>query len=105
MTDRIAGRGFSVPLRIALWAAPLLACGAWLAQWFWRFPPRSFGSSVTAKLLVLGILLGATSALFACYRLVRKSTARTGEAYALAGVNIALLLAALLLLVAAISDA
>jgi len=89
-------RGFSPPLRAALWGSPLLALGAWLAQWHWRFPPRSLGASLTAKALVVGALLASISALCAVCRLVGAPASRTAEGYVLTGVNTILLLVVLL---------
>lgn len=89
-------RGFSTYLRLALWAAPLLTCSAWLTQWLWRFPPMSLGAGLTAGSLALGVLVGAMAASFACFRLIRTPTARTIESYALAGINLILLFVALL---------
>jgi hypothetical protein len=90
-------RGFSPPLRAALWASPILILAAWLSQSLWRFPPLSVGASYTAKALVVGALLASVSALCADYRLVRTRASRTIEAYVLAGVNTILLLAVLLI--------
>jgi hypothetical protein len=92
-------RGFSQPLRAALWGSPLFIVGAYLAQWLWRFPPLSVGASLTAKALALGAFLASISALCAGYRLVRTPDSRTLGGYVLTGVNtIPLLLAVLVIL-------
>jgi hypothetical protein len=95
----VSNRGFSQPLRAALWGSPLLMLGACLAQWLCRFPHLSVGASLTAKALVLGAFLASISALCAGYRLMRTRASRTVEGYVLAGVNAIPLLLAVLVVV------
>jgi ABC-type amino acid transport system permease subunit len=92
-------QSFSQPLRAALWGSPLVMIGAWMAQWLWRFPPRSVGASLTAKALALGALLASISALCATYRLVRTRPLRTVEGYVLTCVNTIPLLFAVIVVV------
>lgn len=87
---------FSPGLRLSLWAAPLLAVGAWLAQWHWRFSSFSVGASLTSKLLLFSAVLGSISAIRAIYRLIRTPQVRTVEAFVLASMNAILLLACML---------
>jgi hypothetical protein len=87
VTDSGAPRGLSPRLRLALRAAPLLLLAAWLAQWHWRFPPRSVGASVTDKTLTLGAVVGSISAALAIYQLIRSLMARNVEGVILTSVN------------------
>jgi hypothetical protein len=84
----------SKSLRIALWASPAIAVGSWLAQAVFRFPGSSRGAGLTAVMLVLGVVLGGVTALFAGYQFIRRPGARTKTASILLGINSVLLLAA-----------
>jgi hypothetical protein len=93
-----------LPLRAALWIAPVLVCGAYVGQTISRFPPLSPGASITAGMFVLGVCVGALSAMIAGYQLIRTPRARTTGAIALTGVNSLLLLIALLLIPALVAS-
>lgn len=82
-------------LSVALWASPLVAIGAYLAQAAFRFPPQTKGAGVTALTFVLGLVLSGMTTLFGFYQLARKSDAWTIKSGSLLAVNVVLLLLAL----------
>jgi hypothetical protein len=83
------------PLRMALWASPLVAIAGYALQAIFRFPHLSRGAGLTALTLVLGLVLGGATALFGFYQVVRRPDAWTKTARALLAVNTVLLLGAI----------
>ncbi len=82
------------PLRVALWASPLVVFSGYMLQAIFRFPHLSRGAGLTALALVLGLVLGGTTALFGYYQLIRRPDAWTKTARGLLAVNTVLLLGA-----------
>jgi uncharacterized membrane protein YdcZ (DUF606 family) len=82
------------PLRVALWASPLVAVSGYVVQATFRFPHPSRGAGLTALALVLGLVLGGTTALFGFHQLIRRPGAWTKTTGALLAVNTILLLGA-----------
>lgn len=94
--NRKRHNGFTLHLRVTLLLAVLFACGAWTVQWLIAYPVQSVGSSATAGILVLGLLLAALGTPFAMYRLIRTPSSRTAMSYTLTCICFVLLLIALL---------
>ena len=84
------------PLRIALWASPLVALSAYVIQAIFRFPPLSRGAGLTAFTLVVGLVLGGATALFGFYYSIRRRGAWTKRTSVLLAVNTVLLIGAVL---------
>ena|SRR5687768_359402 len=82
------------PLRIALWASPLVVISGYVVQAIFRFPHLSRGAGLTALALVVGVLLGGTTALFGFHQLIRRPGAWTKTTGVLLAVNTVLLLGA-----------
>lgn len=70
-------RSFGWPMRFFLCLPVVTAVGAWLTQFALKFPPGSIGASVTAGILVLGLLGGIVPVPIALIKLVRNPSART----------------------------
>jgi uncharacterized membrane protein YdcZ (DUF606 family) len=82
------------PLRIALWASPLVVIAGYVVQTIFRFPHLSRGAGLTALALVFGLVLGGITALFGFHQLVRRPGAWTKTTGFLLAVNAILLLGA-----------
>ena len=91
---------FGSTLRLALVLPIIIAVSAWLAQWHMRFPPGSFGASVTAKMSVLPLLVEAIPVPIAIARLARHASLRSFAAIALTAVATLFLLIGILVTVA-----
>jgi hypothetical protein len=88
-------RRLPAPLRIALWASPLVVISSYALQAIVRFPHPSRGAGLTALALVLGLILGGATALFGFHQLIRRPHAWTKATGALLAVNTVLLLGAI----------
>ena len=82
-------------LSVALWASPLVTVSGYLGQVALRFPPQSKGAGFTALILVLGLVLGALTAVFGIFQLGRRPDAWTKKSGSLLALNVILLLMAL----------
>jgi hypothetical protein len=82
------------PLRVALWASPLVVILGYVVQATFRFPQLSRGAGLTALALVLGLVLGGTTALFGFHQLIRRPGAWTKTTGFLLALNTILLLGA-----------
>ena len=89
---------FGPKLRLALVLPIVVAVSAWLAQWYMRFPPGSFGASVTAKMSLLPLLVEAIPVPIAIARLARHASLRSFSTIALTALATVFLLFGILLM-------
>jgi hypothetical protein len=70
---------FSRLLFLGLLAPLIVSTGAWLVQWFARFPPRSLGASLSAVTLITAPLIEILAVPVAVAALIRRPELRTAS--------------------------